>query len=71
MSSTPTANIYTILTHYALKQNNPLIHFNEFSTNNKLKRFCIFLGLCYYEMDYEFQLNNYIQFKGGIFKCIL
>ena len=30
MSSTPTANIYTILTHYALKQNNPLIHFNEF-----------------------------------------
>ena len=30
MSSAPTANIYTILTHYALKQNNPLIHFNEF-----------------------------------------
>lgn len=30
MSTTPTANIKTLLKHYAIKQNSPVINFNEF-----------------------------------------
>ena len=30
MSTTPTANIQTLLKHYAIKQNSPVINFNEF-----------------------------------------